>query len=50
MRRLVEELIVIKKITSLKILTQEKIMQTSSANSEHKHSEIKVSIDVKMNK
>jgi len=33
----------------LKILTQEKIMQTSCANSEHKHSEIKrfLNLDIK---
>jgi len=31
---------VIKKINAIKILTQEKIIQTNGANSEHKHSEI----------
>jgi len=31
---------VIKKITPLKILMQEKIVQTNGANSEHKHSKI----------
>jgi len=30
----------LKKLTPLKILMQEKIMQTSGANSEHKHPEI----------
>jgi len=29
-----------KKLTPLKILTQEQITQTSAANSEHKHSKI----------
>ena len=36
----IKELIAIKILTPLKILTQENIMQTSDANSEHKHSEI----------
>ena len=31
-----------KKLTPLKNVTQEKITQTSGANSEHKHSEIKL--------